>query len=299
MNRIAWNKGRTKFRQKPCLCGCGNLVALHKYHYEGKSGFSYLVSDFIKGHQKRGVDGFNPNIHEPHLCECGCGKYTNKFRGRFNKFIKGHENIGRIPWNKNGSFSEASKKRMSLARLGKEPANKEFIDSDKLFRFYVSDKKSAREVSKILNISYDSVKNRLRNFGWSRTTKETCSEQNFKDKMRRIRISFLSSDKKIDSPNKLEKTVYDYLDRNNIFYKKQVPLFNKFVVDVLFPKNNVVLEIFGRYWHTMPKIVNKDISKKKYLEKCGYRVEEIWDYEIKNNGLDKTIDRVIRKYSLI
>ena len=55
---------------------------------------------------------------------------------------------------------------------------------------------------------------------------------------------------------------------------------------MLFPKNNLVLEIFGRYWHEMSVNKKKDFSKKKYLLKCGYKVEEIWDYEIKQKGIN-------------
>lgn len=116
--------------------------------------------------------------------------------------------------------------------------------------------------------------------------------------MRRIRIKTLTSKPFIEYPNKLEKLIYNTLDKLGLSYQKQVPLFGKFVVDVLFPKHNLVLEIFGRYWHELPVNVKKDFSKRRYLVKCGYRVEEIWDDEVKRVGAEPTIRKVLNKYNL-
>ncbi len=293
------NKGPTKLQPKPCLCGCQELVKVHKYFRASGAGFWYSVNDFIKGHHKRGLGGFNQEIHSSRICLCGCGLYTNKFRGKFNKFIKGHENIGRIAWNKNKSFSESTRAKMSLARMGKEPANKVNLDVDKLKQIYIKDKKTISQASEILNISKDVIKNRLRSLGLSRTTKESCSLPEFKDRMRRIRVQVLSSKPFVDFPNKLEKLVYDSLDESGVYYQKQVPLFNKFVVDALFPECKLVLEVFGRYWHENLKTKKKDLSKKKYLNKCGYKVEEIWDYEIKQKGVDYILQKVLNRHNLI
>ena len=296
--RVAWNKGLTKYKPRPCACGCGELVKLHKYAKSKGQGFSYLVCSFVKGHSPRGVKGFNLDIHMPRLCNCGCGQYTNKLNGRYNRFIKGHENIGRIAWNKGRPFSDDVKRKMRLARLGKEPANKIFIDPERLFHFYVKEKKNTRQVSKELNVPYDAVKNRLRALGLSRSTKESCSQETFKEQMRQIRIKTLTSKPFVESPNKLEKIVYDTLDGLDISYQKQAPLFNKFVVDVLFPQNKLVLEIFGRYWHELPINKKKDFSKKKYLIRCGYKVEEIWDNEIKKLGVVPVLRSVLDKHNL-
>src|SRR3989338_1313474 len=202
MSRIAWNKGITKYKSKPCLCGCGEFLKVHKYPRGDKKGFSYSLNNFIKGHGKRGINGFNEKIHKPHVCLCGCGITTKKFHGRFNRFIRGHENRGRIAWNKGRLFSNASRKKMSLARLGKEPANKARIDLKKLFKLYVLNRKNISTVSQELNTPLDSVKNRLQSLGWSRSTKESCSSKTFKEQMRKIRIRALTSQKKLESPNK-------------------------------------------------------------------------------------------------
>jgi len=300
MRRIAWNKGITKYKPKPCFCGCGELVKVHKYpKRERREGFSYIVNKFIKGHEKRGVDGFNPEIHRPQLCACGCGEPTKKFRGRFNRFVRGHENIGRTPWNKAKNFSLKSRQKMSVARLGKEPANKIHIDSEKLYQLYVEKRKPSFVVGRELGVSVNAVKNRLRKLGWSRSTQESCSEPLFREKMREIRIKVLSSSGAIATPNKLEKLVYKSLDSFGVVYEKQTPLFGKFVVDILFPQRLLVVEIFGRYWHEMQVNKKKDYSKKRYLEKCGYKVEELWDDEIKKYGVNFLLAEILKKYNLV
>jgi len=284
MKTTADSKSFTK--TKTCLCGCGKIVARP-------------INSFIKGHNRRGIGKFKTGIYSLRLCLCGCGKTTKKFRGRFNKYVKGHENIGKIPWNKGKSFSKESRRKMSLARLGREPANKVSIDLKKLYRLYVREKKTASTVSREMNISLDVVKNRLRALEWSRSTKESCSEPHFKERMRRLRIKTLSSQKAIETPNQLEKLVYSSLDKIGIGYKKQAPLFDKFVVDILIPQIPLVIEVFGRYWHEKPQVRKKDFSKKKYLEKCGYEVEELWDYEIKEHGPISLLKKVLGKHGLI
>jgi hypothetical protein len=237
----------TIYKPRPCLCGCGELTQVRVYSRKQNGGFSYAVGDYMRGHGRRGNDGLRPEIYMPHPCVCGCGIITQKFRGRFTCFIKGHENIGRSAWNKGKKFSEETKVKMSIARLGKEPANKVSIDLLILRRLYIHEGKTAMMVSKELGASYDAVKNRIRKLGWGRSTKESCSTPLFRAIMRRIRIAALSSPKAIESPNKLEQLVHRTLDDYQIPHKRQVPLFGKFVVDVLFPQRSLVLEIFGRY----------------------------------------------------
>lgn len=299
MAYIPWNKGITKSKASKCLCGCGEFVRVHKYSKKNRSGFSYVVNKFIKGHEKRRVSGFNPDLHLPRPCACGCGMVTKKFHGKFNLFIKGHENIGRMPWNKDKKFSEISRAKMRLARLGKEPANKIPIDLQQLHKLYVEDKKNISLVSKELTIPPDAIKNRLKSLGWNRSTKESCSTDAFRDRMRVLRIKFLTSKKVVEAPNKLEQHVYNAIDRFDIPYQKQTSLFNKFVVDAFFPQRNLVLEIYGRYWHEMPKVKKKDFSKKKYLEKCGYVIEELWDYEIKKQNIDLLLSKIFQKHNLL
>jgi len=83
--------------------------------------------------------------------------------------------------------------------------------------------------------------------------------------------------------NKLELAGQKILKEIGIEFQEQVLMFNKFLVDVLIPSKNVIIQWDGEYWHTKPKRVLLDKSQDSYLKQCGYKVLRITDKEIKNN----------------
>ena len=83
--------------------------------------------------------------------------------------------------------------------------------------------------------------------------------------------------------NKLELAGQKILKEIGVDFQEQVLMFNKFLVDVLIPNKNVIIQWDGEYWHTKPKRVLLDKSQDAYLKKCGYKVLRITDKEIKNN----------------
>jgi very-short-patch-repair endonuclease len=84
--------------------------------------------------------------------------------------------------------------------------------------------------------------------------------------------------------NKLEMAGQKILKDIGVNFQEQVLMFNKFLVDVLIPSKNVIIQWDGEYWHTKPKRVLLDKSQDAYLKKCGYKVLRITDQEIKNNS---------------
>ncbi len=83
--------------------------------------------------------------------------------------------------------------------------------------------------------------------------------------------------------NRLEKKGSDILNDLNIEHETQVPMFGKFIVDVLIKNKKIIVQWDGEYWHNKPKRKNLDISQDLYLNKCGYKVIRITDKQIKNN----------------
>lgn len=83
--------------------------------------------------------------------------------------------------------------------------------------------------------------------------------------------------------NKLELVGQKILKDIDVDFQEQVLMFNKFLVDVLIPSKNIIIQWDGEYWHTKPKRVLLDKSQDAYLKKCGYKVLRITDREIKNN----------------
>ena len=60
--------------------------------------------------------------------------------------------------------------------------------------------------------------------------------------------------------NKLELAGQKILKEIGVDFQEQVLMFNKFLVDVLIPNKNVIIQWDGEYWHTKPKRVLLDLS---------------------------------------
>lgn len=54
-------------------------------------------------------------------CECGCGQETKLYRGKPQRFIQGHENIGRTPWMKGRNHTDETKLRMRESHRNRRP----------------------------------------------------------------------------------------------------------------------------------------------------------------------------------
>ncbi|PYE51651.1 hypothetical protein HUB98_06415 [Paenibacillus barcinonensis] len=99
------------------------------------------------------------------------------------------------------------------------------------------------------------------------------------------------------SETKPEKAVREYLDSNHVTYETQKSMYDKFVVDFYLPKEKIVIEVLGDYWHANPtkygktdnlipltpkqeRQINKDKARKAYLETCGHKVIMAWECDI-------------------
>jgi len=81
--------------------------------------------------------------------------------------------------------------------------------------------------------------------------------------------------------NKLELKGRAILQDIGIEFEEQVPMFDKFLVDVLVPSKKLVIQWDGEYWHDKRK--SNDMSQDRYLNKCGYRVLRITDKQIEKD----------------
>ena len=93
--------------------------------------------------------------------------------------------------------------------------------------------------------------------------------------------------------NKIELAGQKILKDMNLKFREQVAIANKFLVDVIIPENNLIIQWDGEYWHCHPKIDNPterqlrqkklDESQDSYLRKCGYKIIRFWETDIKEN----------------
>ena len=125
--------------------------------------------------------------------------------------------------------------------------------------------------------------------------KELGSSDEYREKMRLNALKSLQSSKKSDT--KPERMVKEYLIKNNINFESQKDMYDKFVVDFYIIEKDIILEVYGDYWHSNPDIYNevnkpndmqirqskRDKSREAYLKKCGHTFLKIWERDIYDN----------------
>lgn len=101
------------------------------------------------------------------------------------------------------------------------------------------------------------------------------------------------------SETRPERIMSEFLIHNHISFIPQHLMYDKFVVDFYLPESNMVIEVFGDYWHGSPdfygeseglkplskqqiKQKGKDRAREAYLKKCGHEFIILWEDDIYN-----------------
>ena len=84
-------------------------------------------------------------------------------------------------------------------------------------------------------------------------------------------------------PTSIEKKVYKKLKELGILFEQQKLIGNKFYVDAYIPSLNLIIEADGDYWHSLPKVKNKDKYENIFLKRRGYNLIRLSEEEINNN----------------
>lgn len=90
-------------------------------------------------------------------------------------------------------------------------------------------------------------------------------------------------------PTSIEKAVYDFLTLNRINFEKEKLINNKFFVDVFVPDLNLIIEVDGKYWHSLERVIKLDKAKNAYLIKCGYDLLRIPEEKIRNKEFEQIL----------
>lgn len=108
-------------------------------------------------------------------------------------------------------------------------------------------------------------------------------ETDQKDEMRANGVKSIISQLNNKSETGLEKIGRAILQEIGIEFSEQVPMFKKFIVDVLIDDKKTVIQWDGEYWHSKKTNKDRDNSQDKYLAKCGYKVLRYTDKQIKKD----------------
>lgn len=98
----------------------------------------------------------------------------------------------------------------------------------------------------------------------------------------------------------IEEKLYTELERRGITFVKQQVIDGLWVVDALVPGARIVIECDGEYWHSLPKMIERDKKKDAYLKSRKYKVfrfpEAAIHADIKG-CVQRVVDALIDRYS--
>jgi DNA mismatch endonuclease (patch repair protein) len=216
-------------------------------------------------------------------CQCGCGEITNIYRGKYRKFIKGHQARGENNSRFGVVMSAELKKKISDVR--REQGSDWWIGREHT-------DESKKKMSEIRKVIFLGEGNPFYGKHHTEATKELLRASS--SKYRSLAPVL---------PTKPEKAIHNELLKLNVEFHSEHLINNKFCVDVFVPKYNLIIYIDGCYWHACPihfpnsTKPNYDNARVPYLTKCGYNVEIIWEHDIKER-LAEVIKNICLKYNI-
>ena len=80
---------------------------------------------------------------------------------------------------------------------------------------------------------------------------------------------------------------FNYVGDGQVWFRGKTQSFNP---DFFSKNTKQIIEVFGDYWHNLPKSKKKDIERLETYSKCGYKTLVIWASELKN--LNQVIDKI-------
>jgi len=240
-------------------------VCLKDFKVSGKQKRTYCSRDCLKIGFKTQLKGeANPNYrHGPKYC-IDCGTEISK-----NAIARCNSCTGVWITGKNNPFYGKTHTSEAKEKISKISSNN---------KYWVG--KKHKEESK-LKLSL------VQKTNWN----------SFTDEQKAERFAHLAKGTKTQLSNKRtnpELKTQAILEQNSIPNKPNEHMYNKFFVDFLLPEHNIVIEVFGDYWHANPlvfptpsasqcKQIKKDKSRIAYLEKCGHKVLIVWEKDLKED----------------
>ena len=216
---------------------------------------------------------------------------------------------GQIPWNKGKHFSEETREKMRLAKLGK-PHSTEHVQKmaeanrGKKRSAEFCRKQSERMKGKALNPKGQplSLEHRQHISEANKGRKIWCEGMSRSEETRRKIAEALNGhsvseeakrkirEKRLEQvfPVKdtlIEVALQNELRKRGIAFRTHVPLLGKYQVDI-FIEPDVIVECRGDYWHNFPDGREQDRKRDEELKEAGYIVFSFWEHEIRTNPED-------------
>jgi len=150
--------------------------------------------------------------------------------------------------------------------------NKKYAINKKLLENYIDDELSYKQIAKAYGCSEATIFNYLKKFNIKRKIKINKPESHLKEILQKI-----------------SKNKFEFVGNRKFFIKR----FNPDFVDF---NNKKIIEMYGDYWHNLPKVKKRDKIRYITYKNEGYNLLVIWEHELKN--LEKLKNKIINFVNL-
>ena len=94
------------------------------------------------------------------------------------------------------------------------------------------------------------------------------------------------------NPTSIEIKMAEELQLRGIEFEEQYNLDDKFLPDFYLPRHGIIIECDGDYWHSLPKVVERDVRKNEYIKSKGISLYRFRESEI-NESVEACVDIVL------
>jgi len=240
------------------------------------------------------------------ICEHSlrCVRCSNLFRFKDKKYedLYGKEKAHilrkqsslRIKGDKNPSKRKDVKLKNSLWHKGRSPGNK-----GKKYKDYMTEKqiKNCRIAQQNKNYKHSNemklkisklCKGINNGFYGKKHTLENI------ERFRKNTILYIVNNPKFTETS-IERKTKKFLEKLNIKFFHPYWINNikhHYAADFYLPKQNLVIECDGDYWHRRPEIIKKDKTRNKEMKNVGYKVLRLWERDINNMSVEQFNERL-------
>ena len=225
-------------------------------------------------------------------CKCGCGELMkyNPVLSDFPSYNKKH--LKTI--NKGKTFEEIWGNPKSEKRIKaiSEARKKRFASGEyDYIKDAIQEARKDPELGKKISKGAKGIpKPKPERFGFGRIQSKETREKMSDSAIQRIIETDQNHSSKLEEKFKIILDILD-IKYQHIFYAKSIKAFYDFYL----PKQNILIEVDGDFWHCNPakfplakystkiRNLNRDQEKNKWAEKNGYKLLRFWEDDINNN----------------